>query len=464
MPGIPSETPRDILAPSRLNTLARELLEGALGMVWVEGELGGVSRPASGHLYFALKDARAQVRCALFKPKSQWLKFRPVDGMQVLARGRVTLYEPRGEYQLIVEHLEEAGEGALRRAFEQLQQRLAAEGLFDPVRKRALPARIARIGVLSSPGGAAVHDVLTVLRRRFPLLAVDLLPVPVQGPLAAAEIARMLVRADQSSRYDVLLVTRGGGSLEDLAAFNDEALARAIAATNTPVVSAVGHEVDVSIADLVADLRAATPTAAAELLSPDGPALRRGLQRQREQLARAMQRLHERAWLRLDPLQHRLAAQQPAARLARGNERLATLSHRLQQDARQSLAARRALLDRLALRLAAQRPSLRLSALAQANRHAVQRIQAALRQHIMQALNRSTSLARALHAVGPLATLQRGYAILIDDDGHSIRSAAALHPGAHVLAHLVDGNCRLRVEGDGVAPDSSAGTPEMPPA
>lgn len=443
-----SESPRHILAPSQLNTLTRELLESAVGTVWIEGELGGVSRPASGHLYFALKDARAQVRCALFKPKSQWLKFRPVDGMQVLARGRVTLYEPRGEYQLIVDHLEEAGEGALRRAFEQLKKRLETEGLFDPARKRSLPPHIARIGVLSSPGGAAVHDVLTVLRRRFALINVELLPVPVQGPLAAGEITRMLSRADQSGRYDVLLITRGGGSLEDLAAFNDETLARAIAASRTPVVSAVGHEVDVSIADLVADLRAATPSAAAELLSPDGAALRLGLTRQRAQLDGAMRRMQERGWLRLDPLQHRLATQRPAARLARGTERLAALRHRLQQDVQAALAPRHSRLERLALRLAAQRPALRLVALAQASQRASQRIDAALRQRLAREAARLTSLGRALHAVSPLATLQRGYAILLDEHGHSLRHADELQPGTHVTARLADGERRLRVEDD----------------
>ena len=444
----PPESPRNILAPSQLNTLARELLEGAFGMVWIEGELGGVSRPASGHLYFAIKDARAQVRCALFKPKSQWLAFRPVDGMQVLARGRVTLYEPRGEYQLIVDHLEEAGEGALRRAFEQLKARLDAEGLFDPTRKRALPARIARIGVLSSPSGAAVHDVLTVLRRRFALIEVELLPVPVQGPLAAGEIARMLARADQSARYDVLLVTRGGGSLEDLAAFNDETLARAITAARTPVVSAVGHEIDVTIADLVADLRAATPSAAAELLSRDGAALRQNLTRLRAHLDAAMRRVRERGWLRLDPLQHRLAAQRPAARLARGAERLAALRHRLQQDMRAALSPRHSKLERLALRLAAQRPALHLVALAQASQRAGQRIDAALRQRLAREATRVTALGRALHAVSPLATLQRGYAILLDEHGRSLRQAGQLHPGERVTARLADGERRLRVEGD----------------
>lgn len=440
------ESPRQILAPSQLNTFARELLESAIGTVWVEGELGGVSRPASGHLYFALKDARAQVRCALFKPKSQRLTFRPVDGMAVLARGRVTLYEPRGEYQLIIEHLEEAGEGALRRAFEELKARLQAEGLFDTSRKRPLPDHIGRIGVLSSPGGAAVHDVLTVLGRRFGLLQVELLPVPVQGPLAAAEIGRMLARADQSGRYDVLLVTRGGGSLEDLAAFNDEALARAIVACRTPVVSAVGHEIDITIADLVADLRAATPSAAAELLSPDGAGLLRGIQRLRQQLDRAIQRLRERAWLRLDPLQHRLLAQRPAARLLRGTERLSALRQRLQHSWREVAMPRRARLDRLSLRLTAQRPALRLTALDETSRNLRQRLDTLLRQRLIHDSARVTALGRTLATVSPLATLQRGYVILLDSDGRTVRHAADLAPGTRVTARLADGARTLQVD------------------
>ena len=265
----------EVLTPSQLNTLARSLLEDAFPLVWVEGELGNLSRPASGHLYFTLKDARAQVRCALFKPKSQWLKFVPRDGLRVLARGRLTLYEQRGDYQLVLDHMEEAGEGALRRAFEELKARLAAEGLFDPARKRPLPAFVRRLGVVTSPSGAAVRDVLSVLARRCPLLEVEVLPVPVQGANAAAQVAAMLRRAAASGRYDALLLTRGGGSLEDLWAFNDEALARAIAASPVPVVSAVGHETDFTLADFAADVRAPTPSVAAELLVPDGDELRR---------------------------------------------------------------------------------------------------------------------------------------------------------------------------------------------
>jgi exodeoxyribonuclease VII large subunit len=258
-----------ILSPSQLNTLARDLLEGAFPLVLVEGEIGNLSRPGSGHLYFTLKDARAQVRCALFKPKSQWLNFAPREGLRVLARGRLTLYEARGDYQLILDSMEEAGEGALRRAFEELKARLQAEGLFDAARKRPLPAHVRRLAVLTSASGAVIRDIVSVLRRRFPLLEVELLPVPVQGDAAAAQIRAMLQRAIASARYDVMLLARGGGSLEDLWAFNDEALVRAIAASPVPVVSAIGHETDFTLADFAADLRAPTPSAAAELLVPD---------------------------------------------------------------------------------------------------------------------------------------------------------------------------------------------------
>lgn len=227
--------------------------------MWVEAELGNVTRPASGHLYFTLKDARAQIRCAMFKPKSTWLKFQPREGLRVLARGRLTLYEARGDYQLVLDHMEEAGEGALRRAFEELRARLAAEGVFDAERKQPLPAHVRRLAVITSPSGAAVRDVLSVLARRFPLLEVDILPSLVQGDSAAAQITSLLQRADASGRYDVILITRGGGSLEDLWAFNDERLARAIAAAHTPVVSAVGHETDVSLSDFAADVRAPRP-------------------------------------------------------------------------------------------------------------------------------------------------------------------------------------------------------------
>ena len=336
------DTPRHVLTPSSLNRLVRDLLGDALPQVWIEGELSNVAKPASGHLYFTLKDSGAQVRCAMFKMKASVLRFRPVDGMQVLLRAKVGLYEPRGEFQLVAEYMEPAGEGALQREFEQLKARLDAEGLFDPARKRALPRYARRIGVVTSATGAAIRDVLSVLARRWPLADVEILPVPVQGREAPPAIVAMLRKASASARYDVLLLTRGGGSLEDLWAFNDEAVARAIHASAVPVVSAVGHEIDFSIADFVADLRAPTPSAAAELLVPDAVAVDRHLRQLQQRLATLQQRRMQGNAQRVDHLLARLQAQRPQARLQRDRERLVHLHRRLlgamreQQQRRQS--------------------------------------------------------------------------------------------------------------------------------
>ena len=260
---------RRILSVSSLNREARRIVETGLGTVWVEGEISNLSRPSSGHLYWSLKDSDAQVRCAMFRLAARGLGFELANGQQVLLRARASLYEARGEYQLIVEYAEEAGEGVLRRKFEELKRRLAAEGLFEPARKRAIPKMPRRIGVITSGTGAALHDVLTALRRRFPLTSVLIYPTPVQGPGSAEEIARTLALADRRAECDVLILTRGGGSLEDLWAFNEEVVARAIAALALPIICGVGHEIDFTIADFVADLRAPTPSQAAELAVPD---------------------------------------------------------------------------------------------------------------------------------------------------------------------------------------------------
>lgn len=392
---------RQILRPCQLNALARDLLEGSFSQVWVEGEISNFSRPASGHLYFTLKDDRAQVRCALFKTKAQWLRFQPRDGLQVLARGRLTLYEARGDYQLVLEHLEAAGEGALRQALEVLCRKLEAEGLFSAARKRRLPEFVRCLGLITSPHGAAVRDVLSVLARRFPLIEVDLLPVPVQGEGAAAQILATLQRAAGSGRYDALLITRGGGSLEDLWAFNDEALARAVAASPVPVVSAVGHEIDTSLCDLAADLRAATPSAAAELLVPERTALIARLAHAQQRLQQAWQRHLSTRAQRCDLASLRLQAGHPAQRLLRGNDRLRALQTRLE------LAWSRQL-DR--------------------------------QRHQLQAL------AGTLSGISPLATLARGYSLLQRSDGTVLHSHRQVAPGDAVTARLAEGRLRLRVE------------------
>ncbi|MEW5972932.1 MAG: exodeoxyribonuclease VII large subunit, partial [Pseudomonadota bacterium] len=282
-------TPPSPLTVSSLVREIRALLEGNFPLVLVEGEISNLARPGSGHLYFTLKDAGAQLRCAMFRNRASLLRFRPQDGAHVLVRARITVYEPRGDLQLVVEHIEEAGLGALQRAFEQLKHRLAAEGLFEATRKRPLPALPHRIGIITSPSGAAVRDVLHVLERRFPMIPLRVYPTSVQGAGAADEIVAALRRANEDGDCDVLLLVRGGGSLEDLWPFNEERVARAIAASQLPVISGVGHETDFTIADFVADARAPTPSAAASLAVPDALAVADQLRALEGRLLRRMQ-------------------------------------------------------------------------------------------------------------------------------------------------------------------------------
>lgn len=437
----------DILTPNQLNTLARDLLESTFPLVWVEGELGSVSRPASGHLYFTLKDARAQVRAAMFKPKSQWLKFIPREGMRVLVRGRLTLYEARGDYQLILDHMEEAGEGALRRAYDELKARLEAEGLFDPARKRPMPAHMRRLAVITSPSGAAVRDVLSVLERRFPMLEVELLPSLVQGATAAPQITSLLRQADASGRYDVILLTRGGGSLEDLWAFNDEQLARAVAASTTPVVSAVGHETDFSLTDFAADLRAPTPSVAAELLVPDQRDLALRVRRLAQRLNQLQVHALGQAMQRADRAALRLQAHSPQARLSLLEHRQQAAFARLQSQWRQQLERRTARLAHAASGLRGNQPQRRLNALAEKLATLAPRAHAAMTRQLQGDALRLRGIARSLEAVSPLATVARGYSILTRaDDGALVRSAAQVKPGEQLRARLSEGELQLRVE------------------
>ncbi len=437
---------REVLTPSLLNRHARELIEDVFHSVWIEGELSNVSRPASGHIYFTLKDAGAQVRGALFKSRTFGIRFKPIDGMQVLVRGKVSLYEARGEFQLIAEHLEPAGEGALRREFDQLKARLAAEGLFDAALKRPLPAWPRRIGVITSPSGAAIRDVLSVLARRFPLVEVEVLPVPVQGRDAPAAIVAMLQAANVAARHDVLLLTRGGGSLEDLWAFNDEAVARAMRASAIPVVAAVGHEIDFSIAEFAADLRAATPSAAAELLVPERDALLRQLSDARRSLMRAQARRIETLAQRVDHLQARLVARHPRNQLMQTRQRLHGLQGRIIQINERRNEQRRARVGHVLARLHGVSPQPRVM---QA-RERLHTLTAHLRALTTSGMGRQRAhvleLARGLNAVSPLATLERGYAILLDPkSGSTLRTIGGMHPGDNITARLADGSVDLRV-------------------
>ena len=320
---------RDIYSVSRLNREVRVLLERGFGSLWLEAEISNLAKPSSGHWYFSLKDAAAQVRCCMFRQRNMLCAFAARDGQKVLVRARIGLYEPRGEYQLVIDHMEDAGLGALKRQFEELSAKLAAEGLFAPERKRALPMLPRRIGVITSPTGAAIRDILHVLARRFPAVPVLIYPVAVQGAAAAAEIAAAVRLAGRRAECDVLILARGGGSLEDLWAFNDEALARAIVASPIPVVSGIGHEIDFTIADFAADVRAPTPSAAAEFVVPDAEEWLASLARLAQRLQRGLLAPVEAQRERLRWLIGRAALVSPAARWRSRSQRLDELEQRM---------------------------------------------------------------------------------------------------------------------------------------
>ncbi|KAB7627685.1 exodeoxyribonuclease VII large subunit [Alkalilimnicola sp. S0819] len=435
----PDQRP-DIYTVTRLNEEARALLETGLPLLWVEGEISNLARPASGHIYFTLKDSGAQVRCAMFRGRNQLLRFAPRNGERVLLRAKVSLYPARGDYQLIVEHMESAGDGALRRAFEQLQARLQAEGLFDPAHKRPLPAMPQRLGVITSPSGAAIRDVLSVLKRRYPRLEVLIYPVPVQGEGAARQIAEAIALADARREVDLLLLTRGGGSLEDLWAFNEEDVARALYACELPTVSAVGHEVDYSIADLVADQRAATPSAAAELISPDGAAWLRRFVQLEQQLRNLQRRQRQRQHERLQWLTHRLRQLHPGRRLQDHGQRLDELEQRLRRALQLQLSGLHQRLAGLNERLGGCSPAERIGHARERLQALARRQQRQMQQELHQRRLRLRGLAGELNAISPLATLQRGYAIVHDAEGGVLRRAAQARSGDAVVARLSDGS------------------------
>jgi exodeoxyribonuclease VII large subunit len=436
---------RDVYTVTRLNREAKGLLEGSFPLLWIEGEISNLARPGSGHVYFSLKDEQCQVRCALFRQYQRLLNVNLRDGLHVLLRARVSLYEGRGEFQLIVEHLEEAGEGALKRAFEALKARLAQEGLFDSAHKQSLPRLPRRIGVVTSPTGAVIHDILTTLRRRFPAIPVLLYPVPVQGEGAAQKIAAAIELAGRRRDCDALILARGGGSLEDLWAFNEEVVARAIHRCPVPVVTGIGHEVDFTIADFVADARAPTPTAAAELLSPH----REEWLAQFEQLEKRLARLVRDRLLgfaqRLDWLGSRVV--HPRQRLRWLGEHLSGLTRRLFAAQRARLHVPRLRLLEIEARLGRASPLPRLRQQGLHARHLRERIERAMRHGLERHGERFQRVAHALHTLSPLATLARGYAIVTEVSGAVLRDAAAVSVGAAVRARLARGELDCRVEG-----------------
>lgn len=438
-------TEREVLTVSQLNARARRLLEEVFPAVWVEGELSNLARPSSGHLYFTLKDSGAQVRCALFRQNAARVRMDLRDGLLVRARGRVSLYEGRGDYQMILDAVEPAGDGALRQAFEALKARLQAEGLFAAERKRPLPSHPTRIGVITSPSGAAVRDIISVFGRRAPFIELVISPTAVQGREAAPQIVQALERADRAG-FDALILARGGGSLEDLWPFNEEMVARAVAACRTPVISAVGHETDVSISDFVADVRAPTPSAAAELLSPDTRAMLQQLQRSHRQLQQCMKVRLERERLRLDALRRRL--RHPGERLAQQAQRLDELDMRLRRAWQHRLEQRLQRLAHLRARLQHQHPERLLGLLQERLDQLQQRLPRAIELQLQQRRQRLESAAQGLHLVSPLATLGRGYSILLDQQGKAIRSQHETRPGQQLEARLGEGRLTLRVEAE----------------
>ena len=435
---------RDVYTVSRLNLDARAVLEEAFSTVWIEGEISNLARPRSGHIYFTLKDEHCQVRCAMFRMHNRSLGFAPEDGMQVLAHAKVSLYPERGEFQLIVQYMEEAGAGALRRAFDALKNRLGAEGLFGSEHKRPLPALPRCVGVVTSPTGAAVRDVLSVLGRRFPAVPVVLYPVPVQGAGAAAAIARMLDVACERAECDVLIVTRGGGSLEDLWAFNEEVVARAMHRASIPIVSGVGHEVDFTIADLVADLRAPTPSAAAESVVPDAnewAARYRGFEARLLAVARrGFSARHREVRALAKRLVH------PRRRLFDHSQRLDATTMRLSRAAGAGVREWRARLSTVAARLARHAPDRMVQAHRARCASLEHRLLLATRTGLTERRTRVSALERALGAFGPQATLERGYSILLRaDDRQVVRGAHEVRPGERLHARLARGALDLDV-------------------
>jgi len=433
-------TPPKIYTVSELNREAALALGEHFLMIWIEGEISNLSQPSSGHLYFSLKDAGAQVRCALFKNQQRGLRCKPANGMQVLLRAEVSLYEPRGDYQLIVERMEAAGDGALRRAFDALRLKLSEEGLFDSSRKKPLPRLPQTIGIITSPTGAALRDILSVLKRRFPAIPVIVYPAAVQGANAKFEVAGAIQSANRHGDCDVLILARGGGSLEDLQAFNEELVARAIAASAIPVISGIGHETDVTIADFAADLRAATPTAAAEHATPDQQQWLHGFLQLEKRLEQVLQRKLIRTRQSLDWLDKRLEQQHPGQRLRRNAQRLDELKLRLTQGMLGKQQQRRHRLAAASAKLAQFNPAARIQSHQQRQQYLTQRMERAMQRKLEQSRLRLANAGQTLHAVSPLATLQRGYALVTEvESGNLVRSVQQLAIGDRIQTRVADG-------------------------
>lgn len=438
------------LTVSQLNREAKNLLERHFDWVWVEGEISQFTAASSGHWYFSLKDSDAQVRCAMFRRANGRAKIQPKTGDSVRIRARVTLYEGRGEFQLVCEHIEAAGAGALQIAFEQLKSRLAEEGLFASEHKQSIPNDAEHVGIVTSATGAALQDILTILERRSPHTRVYVFPVPVQGDGAAQRIADAINQADQlisdrKLRLDVLIVGRGGGSPEDLWAFNEEVVARALFATSVPTVSAVGHEIDFSIADLVADTRAATPSAAAELVSIDQTELLQQADQLSSRLDRAISRSINDIADQLSAVKKRI--RHPGYALTQHRKTLLQLSGALQRSTERHITTRLTKAEQLTTRLTAQHPEQQLRRYRGENTRLQHRLLLQIKQKLQSVKAQALYQQKLLQSLGPEQTLNRGYAIVTDAQGNLVKDAGTTHRGDAVSIRLKQGQLTAEVIG-----------------
>ncbi|BDX07834.1 exodeoxyribonuclease VII large subunit [Planctobacterium marinum] len=434
----------DIFTVSKLNRFAKHILESEIGSIWISAEISNFVAASSGHWYFTLKDARAQVKAAMFKGANRKVRVRPKEGDKVLVRGDISLYEARGDYQLIASHLEPDGEGDLKAQFEQLKARLSAEGLFDPARKRALPEKAKRIGVITSPTGAAVRDIITVFQRRNPAIEVIIYPAQVQGASAHNDLIKALQLANEQNQVDAIIIGRGGGSMEDLWCFNHESLARTIATSQIPVVSAVGHEIDFTIADFVADLRAPTPSAAAEMLSySNDEAIKHLTSLQRQLNASFVHLLQDKRHV-LQQKRHSLERLHPEYQLREQWQTLDRLTERLNRIANEQLLRKQHQLQALNNKIQHNNPAAEIKQRQQTLNEQNNRLSKSLLHLINAKRQQFASQCHLLDTVSPLATMTRGYSITFKE-GEIVKSAKSLSSGDEVTTRFADGEVRNRI-------------------
>ena len=437
------ESVKHSMTVSELNRKVKDLLEVHLPLIWVEGEISNFSKPSSGHWYFTLKDENAQIRCAMFRSRNSIVSFKPSNGDHVRLRARVSLYEGRGDYQLIVEHAEDVGFGLLQRRYEELKTKLANEGLFDEAFKKPLPKYPKHIGLITSPSGAAVRDVLHVLRRRNPNIPVTIFPVAVQGEQASGQIIQALTLADRFNKCDVLIICRGGGSIEDLWAFNNEALARMIFAADIPIISAIGHEIDFTICDFVADLRAPTPSAAAEVVSPDTTEKLAQFQQIEVRFRRSINNLLISKFEKLKNTQIRL--RHPGTRLTQGYQRLDELEQRMQRVIQNTLQKSQSNVTHYQQRLRQQSPIKRIkNEQIRVNNNKQLLIRSVSNLLKMHRLNFEKNI-NGLDIVSPLATLKRGYTITKSTNNTIIKDADTARQERSLTLQFHDGDISVQI-------------------